>query len=230
MKTNLLTSLLNNCPGTQASSPAFKEVRSEVLSRLVGSRTIICPGAQPNSPASPERRGGGTGAGWYTRLQAALNNKTAIRFAKYLIPITILLLFFLLLSITSCKTPATLTNDTQHHTRDSNYHASIQRIETHDTIVIGPLRTLSNSPLKGEDSSLPLREGQGGSKSPFKGDLEGLPYSASPTARSPSATPSSSPAPTPSSAHKPSPKKNATSRHSTASAPFHLLHLFHLLH
>ena len=90
-----------------------------------------------NSPAFPERRGGGTGAGWYTRLQAALNNKTAIRFAKYLIPITILLLFFLLLSLTSCKTPATLTNDTQHHTRDSNYHASIQRIETHDTIVLG---------------------------------------------------------------------------------------------
>ena len=139
------------CPGTQASSPAFKEVRSEVLSRLVGSRTIICPGAQPNSPASPERRGGGTGAGWYTRLQAALNNKTAIRFAKYLIPITILLLFFLLLSLfTSCKTPATLTNDTQH--RDSNYHATVHRIETHDTIII---RTLppprpSKSPLKGD--------------------------------------------------------------------------------
>ena len=34
--------------------------------------------------------------------------------------------------------------------------------------------TPSNSPLKGEDSSLPLREGQGGSKSPLKGDLEGL--------------------------------------------------------
>ena len=94
----------------------------------------------------------GTGAGWYTRLQAALNNKTAIRFAKYLIPITILLLFLLLISLfTSCKTPATLTNDTQHHTRDSNYHATVHRIETHDTIIIGPLRTLSNSPLKGED-------------------------------------------------------------------------------
>ena len=37
-----------------------------------------------------------------------------------------------------------------------------------------PLKTLSNSPLKGENSSLPLREGQGGSKPPFKGDLEGL--------------------------------------------------------
>ncbi|MDY4513964.1 MAG: folylpolyglutamate synthase/dihydrofolate synthase family protein [Paludibacteraceae bacterium] len=34
-------------------------------------------------------------------------------------------------------------------------------------------KTLSNSPLKGEYSSLPLREGQGGSESPFKGDLEG---------------------------------------------------------
>ena len=99
---------------------------------------------QYNSPASPVRRGEamssghrGTGAGWYTRLQAALNNKTAIRFAKYLIPITILLLFFLLLSLTSCKSPATLTNDTQHHTRDSNYHATVHRIETHDTIIFG---------------------------------------------------------------------------------------------
>ena len=35
-------------------------------------------------------------------------------------------------------------------------------------------KTLSNSPLKGENSSLPLREGQGGSKSPSKGDVEGL--------------------------------------------------------
>ena len=34
--------------------------------------------------------------------------------------------------------------------------------------------TPSISPFKGENSSLPLREGQGGSKSPFKGDLEGL--------------------------------------------------------
>ena len=81
----------------------------------------------------------GKGAGWYTRLQAAIHNKTAIRFAKYLIPITILLLFFLLLSLTSCKSPATLTNNESHHTRDSNYHASIQRIETHDTIIIRTL-------------------------------------------------------------------------------------------
>ena len=132
---------------------------------------------QCNSPASPVRRGGGKGAGWYARLQAALNNKTAIRFAKYLIPITILLLLLLLISLfTSCKTPATLTNTDSHHTRDSNYHASIQRIETHDTIVIGvlpspsrPQKTPSFFPLKGENSSLPLREGQGGSKSPFSG-------------------------------------------------------------
>ena len=34
-------------------------------------------------------------------------------------------------------------------------------------------KTLSNSPLKGEYSFLPLREGQGGPESPFKGDLEG---------------------------------------------------------
>ena len=122
MKTNLLTSLLNNCPG-----------------------------AQPNSPASPERRGGGKGAGWYTRLQAALNNKTAIKFAKYLIPTAILLLFFLLISLVACKSPATLTNDTQHRARDSNYHATVHRIETHDTIIMGYYPSaqpkLSNSKL-----------------------------------------------------------------------------------
>ena len=127
MKTNPLTSLLNNL------------------------RRAICPGAQPNSPASPERRGGGKGAGWYTRLQAALNNKTAIKFAKYLIPTAILLLFFLLLSLVACKSPATLTNDTQHRTRDSNYHATVHRIETHDTIIMGYYPSaqpkLSNSKL-----------------------------------------------------------------------------------
>ena len=57
----------------------------------------------------------------------------------------------MLLSLTSCKTPATLTNTDSHHTRDSNYHATIQRIETHDTIVIGiPTPSL-------------CREGRGGS-------------------------------------------------------------------
>ena len=47
--------------------------------------------------------------------------------------------FFVILSIylPSCKSPATLTSDTQHHARDSTRHATIQRIETHDTIVLG---------------------------------------------------------------------------------------------
>ena len=64
------------------------------------------------------------------------------KLAKYLIPTAILLLFFLLISLVACKSPATLTNDTQHRTRDSNYHATIHRIETHDTIVIGIPSTL----------------------------------------------------------------------------------------
>ena len=81
------------------------------------------------------------------------------------VAIIALLLFFLLISLVACKSPATLTNDTQHRTRDSNYHATVHRIETHDTIIIG---TPSFSPLKGEYSSLPLREGQEGSKSPLK--------------------------------------------------------------
>ena len=83
--------------------------------------------------------------------------------AKYLIPAAILL-FLIAVLLTSCKSPATLTNDTQHRTRDSNYHATVHRIETHDTIVIGPYpKTLPAPPLKG-----------GNPKSPFKGDLEGL--------------------------------------------------------
>ena len=53
------------------------------------------------------------------------------------VAIIALLLFFLLISLVACKSPATLTNDTQHHTRDSNYHATVHRIETHDTIVLG---------------------------------------------------------------------------------------------
>ena len=80
------------------------------------------------------------------------------------VAIIALLLFFLLISLVACKSPATLTNDTQHRTRDSNYHATVHRIETHDTIVIGPYpKTLPAPPLKG-----------GNPKSPFKGDLEGL--------------------------------------------------------
>ena len=71
--------------------------------------------------------------------------------ACFLFSIAAILVFLFLISLTSCKSPATLTNDTQHRTRDSNYHASIQRIETHDTIVIGiPTPSL-------------CREGRGGS-------------------------------------------------------------------
>ena len=67
------------------------------------------------------------------------------------VAIIALLLFFLLISLVACKSPATLTNDTQHYARDSNYHATVHRIETHDTIVIGiPTPSL-------------CREGRGGS-------------------------------------------------------------------
>ena len=55
--------------------------------------------------------------------------------AKYLIPA--ILLFLLLLSLVACKSPAVITNNESHRTRDSNYHASVQRIETHDTIIFG---------------------------------------------------------------------------------------------
>ena len=50
---------------------------------------------------------------------------------------TIAAILFLLLSLVACKFPAVITNNESHCTRDSNYHASIQRIETHDTIIIG---------------------------------------------------------------------------------------------
>ena len=128
------------CPGAQPNSPASlaEGGGGKGAGGGLGTQPQTSKGGMRyNSPASPERRGGGKGAGWYTRLQAALNNKTAIKFAKYLIPTAILLLFFLLISLAACKSPATLTNDTQHHTRDSNYHATVHRIETHDTIVIG---------------------------------------------------------------------------------------------
>ena len=122
------------------------------------SPAVACPSAQSNSPASPERRGEamssghrGKGAGWYTRLQAALANTPAIKLAKYLIPAAVFIL--LLIYLSSCKSPATLTSDTQHHTRDSTRHTTVHRIETHDTIVIGP----SKSPLKGDFGFSPLR-------------------------------------------------------------------------
>ena len=67
------------------------------------------------------------------------------------VAIIALLLFFLLISLVACKAPATLTNDNQHHTRDSNYHATVHRIETHDTIIMGCYPSaqpkLSNSKL-----------------------------------------------------------------------------------
>ena len=67
------------------------------------------------------------------------------------VAIIALLLFFLLISLVACKSPATLTNDTQHRTRDSNYHATLHRIETHDTIIMGYYPSaqpkLSNSKL-----------------------------------------------------------------------------------
>ena len=124
MKTNPLTSLLNKA------------------------RTALCPCAQPNSPASLAEGGGGKGAGGGLGTQP---QRSKGRFAKYLIPAAILLLFFLLISLVACKSPATLTNDTQHRTRDSNYHATLHRIETHDTIIMGYYPSaqpkLSNSKL-----------------------------------------------------------------------------------
>ena len=168
MKTNPLTSLLNKartalCPCAQPNSPASPERRgggkgAGWYARLQAAegikevrspgRTIACPGAQPNSPASLAEGGGGKGAGGGLGTQP---QKSKRRFAKYLIPAAILLLFFLLISLVACKSPATLTNDTQHRTRDSNYHATVHRIETHDTIIMGYYPSaqpkLSNSKL-----------------------------------------------------------------------------------
>ena len=77
--------------------------------------------------------------------QASSPAKTRLRWLFFF------LLFLLLLALVACKSPATLTNDTQPRTRDSNYHASIQRIETHDTIILGYYPSaqpkLSNSKL-----------------------------------------------------------------------------------
>ena len=168
MKTNPLTSLLNKartalCPCAQPNSPASPERRgggkgAGWYARLQAAegikevrspgRTIACPGAQPNSPASLAEGGGGKGAGGGLGTQP---QRSKGRFAKYLIPAAILLLFFLLISLVACKSPATLTNDTQHRTRDSNYHATLHRIETHDTIIMGYYPSaqpkLSNSKL-----------------------------------------------------------------------------------
>ena len=47
------------------------------------------------------------------------------------------LLCIIAVLLSSCKTPAVITDNESHHTRDSNYHATVHRIETHDTIVLG---------------------------------------------------------------------------------------------
>ena len=74
----------------------------------------------------------------------------------------LLSLIAVLISLVACKSPATLTNDTQHHTRDSNYHATVHRIETHDTIIFGApyiqsmVRPGDRTSLKaGEDACVP---------------------------------------------------------------------------
>ena len=87
----------------------------------------------------------------YLRKQSKMSGCAGVP-ACFLFTIVAILLLLLLISLfTSCKTPATLTNDTQHHTRDSNYHATIHRIETHDTIILGYYPSaqpkLSNSKL-----------------------------------------------------------------------------------
>ena len=125
MKTNLLISRLRNLRQTL--------------------RRLLC--AQPNSPASLAGRGQQAGT------PAHPDNKTPIKFAKYLIPTAILLLFLIAVILPSCKSPATLTSDTQHHARDSTRHTTVHRIETHDTIVIGP----SKSPLKGDFGFFPVK-------------------------------------------------------------------------
>ena len=76
------------------------------------------------------------------------NHPIAVTFS---ISFSAFLFFIIAALLTSCKSPATLTDDTQHRTRDSNYHATVQRIETHDTIILGYYPSaqpkLSNSKL-----------------------------------------------------------------------------------
>ena len=76
---------------------------------------------------------------------------------RILFTIAAISLFLLLLSLVACKAPATLTNTDSHHTHDSNYHASVHCIETHDTIIIRP----SKSPLKGDFGFPPFKGGEG---------------------------------------------------------------------
>ena len=60
-------------------------------------------------------------------------------FIRIVITVLVLFSFFVILSIylPSCKSPATLTSDTQHRAQDSTYRATVHRIETHDTIIFG---------------------------------------------------------------------------------------------
>ena len=91
-------------------------------------------GIRCNSPALAGR---GQGRGQQAGTPAHPDNKTPIKLAKYLIPTAILLLFLIAVLLSSCKPPATLTSDTQHHARDSTRHTTVHRIETHDTIIFG---------------------------------------------------------------------------------------------
>ena len=88
------------------------------------SPAVKCPGTQASSPA-----------------------KIRLRWLFFFL----LSLIAVLISLVACKSPAVITNTDSHHTRDSNYHASIQRIETHDTIILGYYPSaqpkLSNSKL-----------------------------------------------------------------------------------
>ena len=85
-----------------------------------------------------------------------MNKITFFHFLGFL-----LLLLFLLFCLLSCKSPAILTNTDDHHSRDSNYHANYQLIETHDTIVIG---IPTPSPFVGGVGGGP--DGWGGSSTP----------------------------------------------------------------
>ena len=68
---------------------------------------------------------------------------------RIVITILVLFSFFVILSIylPSCKSPATLTSDTQHHARDSTRHTTVHRIETHDTIIFGAPSIQYPSPI-----------------------------------------------------------------------------------
>ena len=62
---------------------------------------------------------------------------------------------FLLVFTSACKSPAILTNTDDHHSRDSNYHANYERIETHDTIIIGCPGAQASSPAIRKNKNYP---------------------------------------------------------------------------